>query len=37
MKGIAYIENEYESGLAEIHWSEHEEYGSYDPFVKKWL
>lgn len=37
MKGIAFIENEYESGRAEIHWSEHEEYGSYDPFVKKWL
>ncbi len=37
MKGIAFIENEYESGYAEIHWSEHEIYGSYDPFVKKWL
>lgn len=37
MKGKAYIENDYESGFAEIHWSEHDEYGSYDPFVKKWL
>lgn len=37
MKGNAYIENDYESGFAEIHWSEHDEYGSYDPFVKKWL
>lgn len=37
MKGIALIENEYESGKAEIHWSEHDEYGAYDPFVKKWL
>lgn len=37
MKGEAYIENEYESGYAEIHWSEHEIYGAYDPFVKKWL
>lgn len=37
MKGKAYIENEFESGFAEIHWSEHDVYGSYDPFVKKWL
>ncbi len=37
MKGYAYIENEYESGRAEIHWSEHEKFGSFDPFVKRWL
>ena len=37
VKGIAFIENEFESGRAEIHWSEHEKYGAYDPFVKRWL
>ena len=37
VKGIAKIENEYESGTAEIHWVESEETGMIDPFVKKWL
>ena len=34
VKGIAKIENEYESGTAEIHWVESEETGMIDPFVK---
>lgn len=37
VKGIAEIEGDFESGKVEIHWSESDETGMVDPFIKKWL